>query len=100
MSKINHITPADGNIFEDLGLPEAENLKIRAELMRSIKTAFEASGLTQKAYAEKLGVSQPALNDVLKGKVGKCTIDRLVIMLNAIGKHVTLKVTRGRKKAA
>lgn len=89
---IEHTTPADGNIFADLGLEDAENLKLRSTLMIEIIHYVEESGLTQAQAAKALGTTQPRLNDILNGHIEKCTIDRLVNMLASVGRHVTISV--------
>ncbi len=91
---IEHITPVGANIFEDLGLPDAENLKLRAQLMMEVRQYVEESGLTQVAAAKTLKTTQPRLNDILKGRIGKCTIDRLVQMLAEVGRHVSITVSK------
>ncbi len=91
---IEHITPADANIFKELGLPDAENLKLRAQLMMEVRRYVEESGLTQGDAAKSLKTTQPRLNEILKGKIEKCTIDRLVQMLAAVGRQVTITVSK------
>jgi len=54
---------------------------------------FVASNLTQAEVAKRMHTTQPRLNDVLKGKIEKCTIDRLVNMLAAVGRQVSLRVS-------
>lgn len=73
---------------------EAANLRLRSQLMMAISDYVEKSGLTQADAAKKLGTTQPRLNDVLKGKIEKCTVDRLVNMLTAVGYKVQLNVQR------
>lgn len=73
-------------------MPDEENLRLRAQLMAEVKSYYEASGLTQKKAAQKLGIQQSRLNEVLKGQIDKCTIDRLVRMLAAVGRHVSIKI--------
>lgn len=90
----SHTTPAGGNIFADLNLPDAENLKLRSELMIAIDKWVQDSGLTQAEAAKQLKTTQPKLNDVLKGRYEKFTIDRLVRMLNAAGLHVSVSVNK------
>ena len=68
------------------------NLKLRSVLMIEIKKWFNSSGMTQNEAAKILGTTRPRLNDVLHGKIDRCTIDRLVNMLEAAGRHVTLAV--------
>ena len=89
-----HITPADANIFDELGLPDAENLKLRAQLMMEVRQYVDESDLTQAAVARAMKTTQPRLNEVLKGKIGKCSIDGLVQMLAEVGRHVTIKVSK------
>ncbi len=72
---------------------KAANLKLRSELMMKISAYVKKSKLTQTQAAEKLGVTQPRLNDVLKGRIEKCTVDRLVNMLTAVGYKVNLKIS-------
>jgi predicted XRE-type DNA-binding protein len=91
---IKHITPAGANIFEELGLPDAENLKLRAQLMMEVRRYVDESGLTQVAAAQAMKTTQPRLNNILKGKIQKCTIDRLVQILAEVGWHVSIKVSK------
>ncbi len=90
------ITRGSGNVFLDVGFApeEAENLLLRAQLMSRIRDA--ASGMTQREAAKSFGVSQPRLNDLLRGKIGKFSLDALVNMLGHAGLRVELRV----KKAA
>lgn len=91
---IKHTTPASANIFEELGLPDAENLKLRAQLIMEVRQYVEESGLTQTDAAKALKTTQPRLNEVLKGKIEKCTIDRLIQMLAEVGRHVSITVSK------
>ena len=87
-----------GNVFRDLGFaPEiAQNLLLRSDLMTRIERYVGSSGLTQKDAASRLGVTQPRLNDLLKGKIEKFSLDALVNMLGHAGMRVAVTV----KKAA
>ena len=76
--------------------PEAENLKLRADLMIRIERYVKASGMTQSQAAQELGVTQPRLNQLLKGKIQLFSLDALVNMLAQGGMQVTVSV----KKAA
>ena len=70
----------------------AANLKLRSSLMMEISAFVKNAKLTQAEAAKKLGTTQPRLNDVLKGKIDKCTVDRLVNMLAEVGYRVNLSV--------
>lgn len=72
---------------------KAANLKLRSELMMEVSAYVKHTGLTQSKAAKKLGTTQPRLNDVLKGRIEKCTVDRLVNMLAAVGYKVNLKIS-------
>lgn len=87
-----------GNIFIDIGFgkAEAENLKLRSGLMISIIQYYRKSGLTQAAAAKALGLTQPRLNALLKGKIGLFSLDALVTIASKAGLSVRLVV----KKAA
>lgn len=86
------------NIFLDLGFdrPEAENLKMRSDLIIRIVDFYQKSGLTQAAAAKALGLTQPRLNALLKGKIGLFSLDALVNIASRAGLNVRLVV----KKAA
>ena len=71
----------------------AANLKLRSQLMNEVSEYVIQSRLTQSEAAKKLGTTQPRLNDVLKGKIEKCTVDRLVNMLVAVGCEIKLSVS-------
>ena len=62
-------------------------------LMMEIDRYVKKSGLTQAEAAKLMKTTQPRLNDVLQGKIEKCTIDRLVNMLAAVGRQVSLHVS-------
>jgi predicted XRE-type DNA-binding protein len=87
-----------GNMFIDLGFGkvEAENLKMRSDLMIRIIQFYRKSGMTQAAAAKALGLTQPRLNALLKGKIGLFSLDALVNIASRAGLNVRLVV----KKAA
>jgi len=72
---------------------EAANLKLRSQLMMEISAFVNESGLTQTDAAKQMGTTQPRLNDVIKGRIEKCTVDRLVNMLSAVGYKVHIDVS-------
>ena len=96
MTKRVKIEKGSGNVFQDIGFPphEAQNLLMRAELMVKVETFVDKSGLTQKEAAKLLGLTQPRLNDLLKGKIDKFSLDALVNMLARAGMKVKLTVRK------
>lgn len=95
MAEPEHITPADGNVFEDIGFPsdEARNLKIRSMLMITAEEFIEERGLTQAQAAELMGVSQPRISDLVRGRIGQFTIDSLINMLTNAGVPVEVRAS-------
>jgi predicted XRE-type DNA-binding protein len=87
---------SSGNVFTDLGFPkeEAAHLLIRADLMIQLKKLIEERELTQKHAAEVLGVTQPRISDLVRGRIDLFSIDTLVEMLTRLGVSVTLKTKR------
>jgi len=92
--KIRHVTPADGNVFADLGFEpeEAVKLKIRSQLMMEMSEWIKEKQLKQEDAAELLGISRPRVSDVMRRKIDKFTIDALVDLLERTGKHITVNV--------
>lgn len=91
---IEHVTPADGNVFADLGFApeEAENLKVRSSLMIEIIRLVRQRGLKQKQAAELFGVSQPRISDLTRGKIDEFSIDALINMLAHAGMTVDVSI--------
>ena len=96
------IQPSSGNVFVDLGFDagEALNLKIRSDLMIEIAKLIEARGLTQAEAAELLGVSQPRISDLVRGKIDCFSVDTLMEMAGQAGATVSLVVRHRRRPVA
>jgi predicted XRE-type DNA-binding protein len=94
-------TKGSENVFLDCGFPpaEAENLRIRAEMMMALTGYIQERKITQSRAATIMGVSQPRISDLARGKIGLFTIDTLVNMLTAAGLKVDLAITAGRPRA-
>jgi len=73
---------------------EAENMKLRSSLMIAMTEAVSAWGLTQTDAARRLGVTQPRLNDLLRGRVGKFSLDALAALVARAGLSVHMEITK------
>lgn len=71
---------------------EAANLKVRAELMRKIAALIQESGWTQATAAEQCGVTQPRINDLLRGRISRFSLDALVNIAAALGQQVHVEL--------
>jgi predicted XRE-type DNA-binding protein len=67
---------------------QAANLRAQAELMQKIASIVKASGWTQAEAAKHCGVTQPRINDLLRGRVSRFSLDALVNIATAIGRRV------------
>ncbi|MEO7030321.1 MAG: helix-turn-helix transcriptional regulator [Acidobacteriaceae bacterium] len=82
------------SVWEALGLPpqEAANLEARSELMIQMTRIVKEEGWTQAQAAKRCGVSQPRINDLLRGKIDKFSIDALVNMATALGRRINFEL--------
>ncbi|MBZ9886244.1 MULTISPECIES: XRE family transcriptional regulator [unclassified Mesorhizobium] len=72
---------------------EAENMKLRSTLMMALERHIRAKGWTQAEAARRLGVTQPRVSDLLRGKINLFALDTLVNMAVAAGLHVEVRVS-------
>lgn len=96
------MTRSSGNVFKDLGFSaeEAEHLKIRSTMMARLRELISSRGLTQAEAAALLGVTQPRVSDLVRGKIDLFSIDTLVDMLSHSGIKVRLTFTEATRKRA
>lgn len=82
------------NVFDALAdtPAEAANMKARAELLSALKARVGSWGLPQEAAAARLGITRPRLNDLLRGKLGKFSLDALVNLTAAAGLALEIRV--------
>ena len=83
---------SSGNVFADLGLPEAENLKIKTGLVVEIRKAMRALRLTQQAAAKRMGISQAKVSGMMRGDFTNLSERKLMDCLNRLGYDIEIKV--------
>ena len=81
-----------GNVFADLGLPDADKLKIKSGLVIEITKAMRRLNLTQKAAAERMGIPQPKVSAMLHGDFTNLSERKLMDCLNRLGYDIEIKV--------
>jgi predicted XRE-type DNA-binding protein len=93
--KLRTVVGSD-NVFRDLGFPEAEaqNLLLRADLVVHIRKVIEKLGVTQAEAAKRAGITQPRMNDLVKGRTQKFTLDALVNVAASLGYSVKLSLKK------
>lgn len=91
---------SSGKVFLDMEFPPAEaaNLLLRSDLLSHLSEAIRTAGLTQKEMAMRLGVTQPRVSDIARGRIDRFSIDALVGLLDRLGISVSLK-TQPRKRS-
>jgi predicted XRE-type DNA-binding protein len=72
---------------------EAENMRLRARLMMALETHIRVKGWTQSEAAGRMGVTQPRVSDLLRGKLSLFALDTLVNMAVAAGLRIDITVT-------
>ncbi len=88
------IVESTGNIFIDLGFEpgEAAILQMRAKLMNDLRLCIESSGMTQIEAAEKFGIAQSRVSDLVRGKWEKFSLEMLITLEARAGRQVTLEL--------
>ena len=81
-----------GNVFGDLGLPNAEELLAKAQLASAIGDIIEERGLTQGAAARVLGTTQPKVSNLVRGRLDGFSLERLTRFLNTLDRDVEIRV--------
>ena len=102
MSKIKTIEQerSSGNVFADLGLADAGEHLVKAELVFKIDGIIRRSKLTQAAAAEVMGIDQPKVSAMLSGQFRGYSVERLMRFLVALGQDVAIVVKPSRRQAA
>ena len=91
-------TMSSGNVFADLGLPQAADLLAKAELAAKIIAEIERRRLTQSQAAAILGIDQPKISALKQGKLSGFSIERLMRLLLLLGRDIEITV-KGKAKS-
>ena len=88
------ITSSSGNVFADLGFPSEEValLTMRAQLMSHLRETIRAHEWTQTEAAKHLGIGQPHVSDLMRGKWDKFSLDMLITLVCRVGMRVAIAV--------
>jgi predicted XRE-type DNA-binding protein len=97
MNAKEEVRQGSGNVFADLNLPDAEGLNAKAQIAYRICQILEERKLTQKEAAELLGIDQPKISALLRGRLEGFSSDRLFRFLNALDRdiEIVIKPTEG-----
>ncbi len=83
---------SSGNVFADLGLSDAEQLKIKSGLAIEITRAIRRLGLTQQEAARQMGITQPKVSGLMRGDFSNLSETKLMECLNRLGYDIEIKL--------
>ncbi len=96
------IEAGSGNVFQDLGFPDASDRLAKAELARVIRQIVKGKGWTQRRAADVLAIAPPDVSDLMRGKLARFSQERLERFLNALDMDVQIRIgprAAGKKRA-
>ena len=93
-----HVERGSGNVFTDLGRPDADTHVLKAELVARIDEIVRQRGLTQAQAAKRLGLSQPDVSRLLRGNFRDYSVVRLLRLLTALGRDVEIVIRKPRAR--
>lgn len=97
MTRKTKIEPGSGNIFADLGLPDAQTHFLKAQIVSEIYRLAGEGKLTQMQAGKRMGISQPEVSRLFKGNFREYSIERLMGFLTAFDRDVEI-VARPHKR--
>jgi len=86
------VTPGSGNVFADLGRPDAETHYLKAALASEILRVARKRKLTQRALGELVGISQPEVSRMARGHFREYSVERLMHFLTALGREIEIVI--------
>lgn len=92
------IAPGSGNVFSDLGHPDADSHLLKAELVSRIDGILRQRKLTQAQAAELLGLSQPDVSRLLRGNFRDYSMERLLRLLTVLGHDVEIFIRKPKEE--
>ena len=90
--KIREVFHGSGNVFNDLGLPGPELRFVKAFISIYIEGIIDENHWTQAEAAKRMGLAQPDVSNILRGRLKGFTLDRLFACLNALDQDVEIKI--------
>src|SRR6266540_1328627 len=92
MRKVPAAKKPTRNVWLQLGIPDAEEHYVKAELVLRLDKAIKALSLTQRVAARRVGTTQPELSKILGGKFSEVSLERLMRFLTALGYHIEIRI--------
>jgi predicted XRE-type DNA-binding protein len=96
-NRTERIVPSSGNVFADLGLPNATELDTKVRLVVAINQSLAARKLTQASAAALLGVNQPKVSALKNFRIDGFSVERLMTFLTALGSDIEIRIKAPRR---
>ena len=93
-SKRITVEKGSGNVFADLGYPDAKERTLKVELAMEVNRILAGRGLTQSESARALGILQPHVSDLVRYRLDRFSVERLMNFLTALGSDVEIRIRR------
>ena len=92
------VTQGCGNVYEDLGLPDAKEMLMKAQLALSIARIIKSRGLSQVKAAQIMGLSQPKLSDMINGKFRGISEAKMLECITRLGRDIQIVISPGTRE--
>jgi predicted XRE-type DNA-binding protein len=93
-NRADAIVRGSGNVFADLGLPDAEERQTKLRLAYALNTVIDAQRLTQGVAAQRLGLNQPKVSALRNYKLEGFSVERLMTLLNALDRDIEIVIRK------
>ena len=97
MAKRVQIEKGSGNVFADIGMPNPEEALAKAEIARQVNHVLAARKLSQAEAGVILGIAQPRVSDLLRGRLVKFSLDKLIDFAKRSGNNVEIRMKPSRR---
>jgi predicted XRE-type DNA-binding protein len=101
--RASEVQPGSGNVFADLGYPDARERSLKVELAMEVNRVLGELRLPQDRAAEVLGIRQPHVSDLVRYRLNRFSVERLMDFLTRLGKDVRIRIAdrrSGRRRTA
>jgi predicted XRE-type DNA-binding protein len=97
MAAKTQVIKGSGNVFADIGIPNPEEALAKAEIARQVNLVLAGRGLSQVKGAAILGVPQPRVSDLARGRLQKFSLEKLLDFANRVGIDVEIRMKPSRR---
>ena len=97
-NRSSSVDAGSGNVFVDLGFPDAGERTTKVALAVEINRALAANGLTQSVAGKRLGINQPKISALVNYRLSGFSVERLIHFLNALGHDVEIVIRKRRSR--